>query len=137
MVKAKANFCLFLMGFLVACQSSEPVGGPLRAQFAAPSPTSALQTINERALACWIQSRDRLFRGYALVPELDTSAGNPRILLVKKGDAEGLPQLVIAAQGTPVSVITFGPLTQSPLSSRINADISAWMVGQDGCKHNA
>ncbi|MBO6639519.1 MAG: hypothetical protein JJ920_17380 [Roseitalea sp.] len=118
---------------LAACQSFEAPGGSLTAEVDAPSATQALQRVNERGLTCWIRSGDRAFRGYALVPELDTRSGDPRILVVRKGNAQGLPQLVISASGDPVRIVTFGPLTGDRLSARINADVLAWSAGRRGC----
>lgn len=122
-----------LLGALAACQTSEPPGGTLSAQVQGTSPVSALQRINDRALECWIKSDDAAFDGLALVPELDSRANDPRILIVRRGQAQGLPQLVITASGTPVKLNTFGPLTGQGISNRINADITAWSAGATGC----
>ena len=112
----------------------EPPGGPLVAEVQGSSPTRALQRVNERALKCWIRSGDKAFARYALVPELDTRANDPRILIVEKGDVRGLPLLVISASGAdPVQMTTFGSLTDQSLSSRINADILAWSAGRSSC----
>ncbi len=118
---------------LTACQSFEAPGGSLTAEVDARGPVQALQRVNERGLACWIRSGDRAFRGYALVPELDTRSGDPRILVVRQGNAQGLPELVISASGDPVRIVTFGPLTGDRLSARINADVLAWSAGRQGC----
>lgn len=118
---------------LAACQTSEPPGGSLNAQVQGESAVATLQNINIRALNCWIKSGDADFKPYALVPELDSRANDPRILVVKRGKAQGLPQLVISASDTPVQITTFGPLTAQPISNRINADITAWSAGATGC----
>lgn len=118
---------------LAACQSLEPPGGVLVAEVDAPSAIIALQRINERGLACWIRSGDRAFRAYQLVPELDTRAGDPRILVMARGDTQGLPQLVISATGDPVRLTTFGPLAGNRVSGRINADVLAWSAGRQSC----
>lgn len=118
---------------LAGCQSFEAPGGSLTAEVDAPSATQALQRVNERGLACWIRSGDRAFRNYTLVPELDTRSGDPRILVVRRGNAQGLPELVISASGDPVRIVTFGPLTNNRLSARINADVLAWSAGRQGC----
>ena len=122
-----------LTGLLAACQSFEPPGGALVAEVDAPSPVQALQRVNERALRCWIQSGDRAFQSFALIPELDTRVGDPRILIVARGQEQGLPQLVIAASGDPVRLTTFGPLADRRLSARINQDVLAWAAGRQGC----
>lgn len=118
---------------LVGCQTNEPPGGSLNAQVQGESAVSTLQNINARALTCWIKSGDAEFKPYALVPELDSRANDPRILVVQRGKAQGLPQLVISASNTPVQITTFGPLTAQPISNRINADITAWSAGATGC----
>lgn len=123
---------------LTACQTNpEPVEGPLTAQLAGTSAVTTLQRINERALNCWIKSGDADFKNYALVPELDTRTSDPRILIVERGKAQGLPRLVISASGQPVKLVTFGPLTQSSLSARINSDVLAWGAGRKTCNDTA
>lgn len=124
---------LAIMVALTACQTSEPPGGPLTAQVQGTSPVSTLQRINNQALRCWIKSGDPAFTAYALVPELDSRANDPRILIVQRGKAQGLPQLVISASDAPVRISTFGPLTGQSISNRINADIAAWSAGASGC----
>ncbi|WP_306118003.1 MULTISPECIES: hypothetical protein [unclassified Roseitalea] len=118
---------------LAGCQTFEPPGGPLEAQVDADTALVALQRINERALECWVRSGDRRFAPYALVPELDTAAGAPRILVVARGEPQALPELVITATGDPVRLTTFGPLAGRGLSGRINRDILAWSAGRQGC----
>lgn len=121
------------LAMVAACQSTEPPGGPLSAQVQGASPVSTLQRINDQALKCWIKSGDKAFAELALVPELDSRANDPRILIVTRGKAQGLPQLVISASDAPVQLSTFGPLASQPISNRINADISAWSAGASGC----
>ncbi len=116
-----------------ACQTKEPAGGALVATVDARSSISALQRVNEQALTCWIKSGDKDFKPYALVPELDTRVGTPRILVVERGKPQGLPKLVITASGTPVRMATFGPLASDSIAGRINADILAWGAGRKGC----
>lgn len=118
---------------LAGCTTAEPVAGPLSGEFEGKNATALLQNINSLALQCWIKSGDKAFRGFALVPELDTRSGSPRILIVQKGKSQGLPQLVIEANGNPVKLNTYGPLTSAPLSTRINSDIIAWNTGKDKC----
>ena len=130
---ARTMLCLATGSALTACQSFEPPGGVLIAEVDAPSPVIALQRVNERGLQCWIRSGDRAFRAYQLLPELDTRAGDPRILVMARGDTQGLPQLVISATGDPVRLTTFGPLANHGLSGRINAVILAWCAGRQSC----
>lgn len=89
---------------------------------------STLQKVNAQAHACWLKDSD--FREYGLVPELDTS-GTPRLLIVPKGKPQALPQAVIIASADDARF--YGPLSASPLSGRINGDISRWASGRSGC----
>lgn len=94
----------------------------------------ALQTINTNAQACWMKSKDKDFRKYKVIPELDTRAGKPRILVVSSKSAQGLPQYVIEADGTPARLSTYGPLSGEVLGARIDADVNRWQNGGKGCK---
>jgi hypothetical protein len=117
---------------LSACQTD--AGGPLRLETGAASPVAALQTINESGRKCWIKSNDRRFHGLTMVPEFDTTAGNPRILVLPFGQADGLPALVIEASGEPVTIETYGPLAASAAGAHINRDIARWMGGGLTCR---
>jgi hypothetical protein len=97
----------------------------------AANPISVLTAINGNAQKCWRDSGD--FRSLDVVPELDTRAGNPRLLVVERGNAAGLPKLVIEASGNPVKITTYGPLTSSGISARMNDNIIAWSAGRSGC----
>ncbi len=89
---------------------------------------ATLQKVNTQAHDCWMT--DKAFKAYGLIPELDTT-GTPRILVIPKGKPQALPKLVIASNGRSVS--TFGPLAQSPLAPRINADVARWANGGTSC----
>ena len=115
------------------CQQGERIAGPLALEIDAQDPVRVLQQVNSAALNCWVKSGWRDFRPYRLVPELDTRAGKPRILIVKSGDPRGLPQMVIEADGQPVRISTYGPLATSPLSARINDDVIAFSSGRTSC----
>lgn len=109
---------------LAGCnQSSKPSSTSAHAQA-----VSTLQRVNTQAHQCWL--KDDAFKAYGIVPELDTS-GTPRLLVIPRGKPQSLPQLVIAAMGPNVSL--YGPLTDSALSSRINADVGRWSKGASGC----
>lgn len=125
-MKRMVALCLTLMS-ISACTSTAPKVKLIRPANPANA-VSSLQLINTKAYECW--AKDKAFKGYAIIPELDTT-GTPRILLVAKGKAQGLPKLVITAAGR--SVQTFGPLAQSPLAPRINADVSRWAAGASSC----
>lgn len=124
----KKLFVLFAAAFaLTACQS-KPNRPSLPGPSAHAQSVSALQRVNATAYACW--GKDKAFKAYGIIPELDTT-GTPRILVIPKGKPQALPKLVITAQGK--SVQTFGPLAQSPLAPRINADVARWAAGGAGC----
>ena len=73
---------LVCLAALSACQSTgSKTGGENSAA------VTLLQHVNENAQTCWIKSKDRDFNGYAVIPELDTQAGRPRILVVDKDPA--------------------------------------------------
>lgn len=94
---------------------------------------AALQTINTQAQACWMKSKDKDFRKYRVIPELDTRAGKPRILILDAKSTQGLPKYVIEADGTPARLSTYGPLSGEAIGARINADVSHWHKGGKGC----
>jgi hypothetical protein len=123
----KTKLALAALLALTACQSK-----PNRPSVPGPSAhaqaVSALQRVNANAYECW--KADKAFKAYGIIPELDTT-GTPRILLIPRGKPQALPQLVITASGK--STQTFGPLSQSPLASRINSDVSRWAAGGSGC----
>jgi hypothetical protein len=123
---------LFAGAVLSGC-AGEPVGGPLTMEVDSKNAAAVLGTINEKAQACWIKSRDRAFKTFAVIPELDTRVGSPRLLVVERGKSAGLPKLVIQADGDPVKITTYGPLAGTPVSTRINADVMAWSAGRNGC----
>ena len=117
----------FALLALAACQSK-----PSRPAVPAPSnqagQVATLQRVNAAAYKCW--RADSAFKKYGIVPELDTT-GTPRILVIPRGKPQALPQLVITATGK--STQTFGPLAQSPLAPRINADVARWAAGGSDC----
>ncbi|MGB7286422.1 MAG: hypothetical protein WBC71_05780 [Salaquimonas sp.] len=124
---------LMVLSFgLAACQTEKPeVKSTTRDNRAA---IAKLQTINSNAQTCWMKSKDKEFRKYKVIPELDTRAGKPRILIVSSKSTQGLPQYVIEADGTPARLSTYGPLSGEALGSRIDADVSRWESGGKGCK---
>lgn len=128
-----AASALTICGILATgCVSDEPLGGPLVAEVASPTPQAALQAIASGASRCW-SSGD--LGAYSAIPELDTQAGRPRILIVEKGRRAGtLPALVIEAEADPTRIRTYGPLSATQSSARINADIIRWSTGGRGCR---
>ena len=121
---------LFLATLLAGCATDEPIGGPLVAEVSASTPQAALQRIASGAARCWKSGE---IGRYAVIPELDTNAGTPRILLLEKGREGALPSLVIEARGGPTRLRSFGPLATSKLSGRINSDIIRWSTGNASC----
>lgn len=92
-----------------------------------------LQGINEKAQTCWIKSGDKVFKGLAIIPEIDTRIGTPRLLVVERGKATGLPKYVIEASGEQPRIQSYGPLSGTPAAARMNGDVAAWSTGRTGC----
>ena len=115
---------------LAGCVSSEPLGGPLTIEVAAPTPRAALQQIASGAARCWTSGD---IARYTVIPELDTGAGTPRLLVVERGQGRGLPQLVIEGAASPTRLRSYGPLASTSLSNRINDDVIRWSTGQTSC----
>lgn len=116
------------------CQSpgAERIGGTVNLEVEGDA-VAVLQNVNTSAQACWIKSGDRAFRELRVIPELDTKVGKPRILVVRKASAQGLPQLVIEASGKPAKLVTYGPLAGRSISARMNDDIIRWAGGNPVC----
>lgn len=124
-------FTLMAMAMAFAgCSPSRPAS-PLPGDRSAA--IALLQRINASAQSCWVKSGDADFRSYRVIPELDTRTGTPRILVVGAKAAQGLPQLVIEARGTPARLSAYGPLASGPLSPRISADVNRWAGGDAAC----
>ncbi|TCD14540.1 hypothetical protein [Oricola cellulosilytica] len=119
--------------FVAGCAGGERIGGPLSLEVDAASPVAVLSAINENGQRCWFRAKSKDFARLALVPELDTRVGNPRLLVVERGKASGLPKLVIEASGEPVKITTYGPLSDQSVSARINDDVIAWSTGRKDC----
>jgi hypothetical protein len=117
------------LAVLVGCQSEGR--GTIAADNSAA--VALLQRINTNAHTCWVRSKDKDFQGYNVIPELDTQAGKPRILVVERKAAQGLPKLVIEADGKPVKAAAYGPLLNETAGSRIAADLKRWTGGSNSC----
>ncbi len=115
---------------LTGCQTEKEITPTKRDNRAA---ISKLQTINSKAQTCWVKSKDKDFKAYKVIPELDTRAGKPRILILSAKSAQGLPQYVIEADGTPARVTTYGPLGSEAVGRRIDSDIARWNNGDSKC----
>jgi hypothetical protein len=126
----KALPFLCALALLAACQKTDGFA-PLNVRDNSAA-VAVLQKVNASAQDCW--RKDKEFKGLRVIPELDTMTGKPRILLVEAKAAQGLPKLVIEAEGKPARIASYGPLAQSPLAPRINADVARWAGGDAGCK---
>jgi hypothetical protein len=118
-----------LLAAVAGCQS----GSHETAAGGNSAAVALLQRVNTNAHTCWVRSKDKDFQGYSVIPELDTQAGKPRILLVDRKAAQGLPKLVIEADGKPVKATAYGPLLNEPAGSRIGADLKRWTGGSNSC----
>ncbi|MCY0147253.1 hypothetical protein OEG84_05890 [Hoeflea sp. G2-23] len=108
-----------------ACSPSPGPGAGLDGHAAS---VSTLQRINTQAHACWLKDSD--FADYGIIPELDTTS-TPRLLVIPRGKPQSLPKAVIVAPASNAQF--YGPLSTTPLASRINGDISRWASGAVGC----
>lgn len=118
---------------LAGCQS----GGQKTASRDNSAAVALLQHVNSNVHTCWVRSKDKDFDAYNVIPELDTQVGKPRILLVDKTAAQGLPKLVIEAAGNPAKMTAYGPLMDKPVGDRITADVKRWAGGAGGCGASA
>ncbi|MEM9278269.1 MAG: hypothetical protein AAGA76_06825 [Pseudomonadota bacterium] len=104
-------------------------------------PVQAMVSIARAAQKCWFKSKDPAFRDFRLSDEVNSPAGRPRFLLVKRIDPNGLPQLVVQAEqkgdtttGKFTNIQTFGPLLQTGNGKRITDDVRRWSKGNAECK---
>lgn len=125
-------FIIVLAVMITGCRDGQSHGVMIQpdGQTAA---VAALQHVNNNAATCWMRSKDATFKDFRLIPELDTQAGRPRLLLLKKQSQQGLPVMVVEAHGSPVTIETYGPLAQTSLGSRIHDDIRRWSNGSQSC----
>ncbi|AKI00319.1 hypothetical protein IMCC20628_01603 [Hoeflea sp. IMCC20628] len=110
---------------LSSCAPASRPGAGLDSHAAA---VATLQRINTQAHACWLKDSD--FKEFGIIPELDTTS-TPRLLIIPRGKPQSLPKAVIVASAS--SAQFYGPLSATPLASRINGDISRWASGAAGC----
>ena len=123
---------------LNACQSGDP--SQALSLNTKQSPTQAVVTIARIAQTCWFQSKDKVFKELRMSNEVNSYAGRPRILLVKRSDPNGLPLLVVQAEekgdgtnGKFTNIQTFGPLLQTAHGKRIVDDVRRWSRGNTTC----
>lgn len=127
MKKAVPLLCTLVL--LAACQKEDGFA-PLNVRDNSAA-VAVLQKVNASAQDCWRKDKD--FKSLRIIPELDTMAGKPRILIVEAKAAQGLPKLVIEADGKPARIASYGPMADGPLSARINADVARWAGGNKAC----
>jgi len=98
--------------------------------------SAALRTMEQVGIAaqtCWFASKDKVFARYSFANELNSMTGQPRFLLVPKGNFGGKPLLVVQAKGNSSRVEAFGPLLEGEHGKRISSDIDRWSRGESGC----
>lgn len=129
----KALLGLAASALLAGCMSIDLPEGSYAARGGLGSTS---ERIADRIRECWFQSGDEAFAAYRQETEITSMSGQPRILLVNRDDRGGLPQLVVTMRtvsGAGTVVSSFGPLTETPLVGRINADLSRWARGSRAC----
>ncbi len=92
-----------------------------------------MERLTLTANRCWFKSRDPAFAPYSIAPELSSFSGRPRFLLVPKGRLEARPLLVVEGAAGSTDVATYGPLLDTPLRSRLEADLDRWRAGSTSC----
>lgn len=128
---------LFLMGIALVVTSCVSIDLPEGSFAARGGLGTTSERIADRVRTCWFQSDDGAFAVYRQETEITSLSGQPRILLVNRDERGGLPQLVINLRSLPrvgTVVSAFGPLTQTPLVTRINGDLERWARGSRACQ---
>ncbi|MGI9352138.1 MAG: hypothetical protein ACR2O3_11285 [Rhizobiaceae bacterium] len=128
----------FFLIFLPACQTGSPSDN--LSINTKEVPVEAMVVIAKAAQKCWFKSKDLAFRDLRMSNEINSPAGRPRFLLVKRVDPNGLPQLVVQAErrgdtasGKFTNIQTFGPMLQSGNGKRITDDVRRWSKGNTAC----
>ena len=139
MLRARTGLLIMLFAVLTACQTGSPAAN--QSLKTNKKPVDAVVTIARIAQNCWFKSKDPAFKNTRMSNEVNSPAGRPRILLVKKNDPNGLPLLVIQAEkrgdvasGIHTNIETFGPLLQSRNGKRIVDDVRRWSKGNKDCR---
>ncbi len=124
---------------LAACQTGSPSDNlSLNTK---DTPVNTITAIARIAQDCWFKSGDPAFKSLRMSSEVNSYAGRPRFLLVKRSDPNGLPLLVVQAEtkgdsasGKYTNVQTFGPLLQTDNGQRITEDVARWSRKNTDCK---
>lgn len=121
----------FVAAGLAACDTREAARPAL-----APSDSvlDRMEALTLAANRCWFKSKDKAFASYSLAPELSSFSGRPRFLLVPKGRPEAKPLLVVEGSAGSRSVSTYGPVMDTALGPRVDADIRRWSAGGSACE---
>lgn len=127
-----APLAALTMLILGACKATAPATSPSSAKSAS---LRAMEQIAMAAHRCWFAGADEAFSSYRMANELNSFSGRPRFLVVPAGNYEGLPLLVVQAEGKSSRIELFGPLLRGPLGPRISADIERWQRGDISCTH--
>jgi hypothetical protein len=99
------------------------------------SPQDSLMKIYDNLNACIIPKNRSAFDGLAVVPELDTRVGKPRLLIVKRSSPTARPLLVITAEdqtsGSDIEI--FGPLLSERAGRILRLRSQQWHQGFTAC----
>lgn len=130
--------CLFTL--LAACQNKGSPAQNLSIN-TSQAPVQSVAAIARVAQTCWFKSKDPAFSEYRMSNEVNSYAGRPRFLLVRRKDPNGLPHLVVQAEskgdtssGKYTNIQTFGPLLQTSSGKRISDDVRRWSKGNKSCR---
>jgi len=138
MMSASRLALIAALALLAGCQTQPSAEVP--AEVASSEKSAALRNMEQVAIAahrCWFASRDPVFAGYSFANELNSFSGQPRFLLVPRGDFGGRPLLVVQASGAAGTVTSFGPLLDGAAGSRIRGDIARFASGDASCGTSA
>jgi hypothetical protein len=119
---------------IYGCQTSEESFSSFEVKSSQPI-GELMPRIAKLANTCWAAS-GKPFASYRVSSELNSLSGQPRVLLVRKTDAQGLPALVVLGQksgdGTQLSV--FGRLLgESSNNTSVSKAVRSWAEGKDDC----
>lgn len=117
---------------LSGCQS--PTGPGNTATLMQLNSLHAMEHVAITANKCWFKSKDPQFLPYGMALELYSRTSKPRMMLVNRNTPNGLPLVVIEANGEPATINAFGPLMAKPIGNRISHDIKLWTSGTQRCR---
>jgi len=134
MIRPLAAFALLGLGLALAGCARSPT--PVPPKSAAARADTGLDRMERLALTanrCWFKSGDPAFARYSLAPELSSFSGKPRFLLVPRGRIEARPLLVVEGFSGSTRVDSYGPLLETSLRPRLEADLARWRGGSTSC----